>query len=89
MAILRDKKLATIIKDICEISDKIYLTKNSSKRAAEIDVQAKFVKKHNAPFELFANVKSASEQAIQDSELTDVVIISGSLYTIAEILSKS
>ncbi len=89
LAILRDKKLATIIKDICEISDKIYLTKNSSKRAAEIDVQAKFVKKHNAPFELFANVKSASEQAIQDSELTDVVIISGSLYTIAEILSKS
>jgi dihydrofolate synthase / folylpolyglutamate synthase len=88
LAILRDKNLKEIINNICSISHKIYISKNSSTRAAEIAVQEKFVKNAEVDYEVIYNVVKAAEKAISDSSDADVVVISGSLYTISEILKE-
>ena len=88
LAILRDKKLETIIKDICSVSHKIYITKNKSTRAAEIRDQVEFVKLHHQLFEVHEDVMTAAKKAISDADKDDIVMISGSLYTISEVLKE-
>lgn len=88
LAILRDKNLENIIKDICEISTKIFISKNKSKRAAEIVDQVNFVKQHNKPYEIYDNVTSAVKHAIDSANDDDIVMISGSLYTVSEVLQQ-
>jgi len=88
LAILRDKKLETIIKDICDVSYKIYITKNKSTRAAEIEDQVEFVKLHHQLFEIHEDVMTAVTKAISDADENDIVMISGSLYTISEVLKE-
>lgn len=88
LAILRDKKLDTIIKDICSVSNKIYITKNKSNRAAEINDQVEFVKLNSKPYEVHEDVITAVKKAISDADVDDIVIISGSLYTISEVLKE-
>jgi len=89
LAILRDKKLDTIIKNICEISHKIFIAKNQSARAAEIDEQTKFVTKYGGSYEIVADVVDAKNRAVTEANKNDIVIVSGSLYTISEILKKN
>nr|MDA3813149.1 hypothetical protein [Candidatus Cloacimonadota bacterium] len=88
LAILRDKKLETIIKDICSVSYKIHITKNKSNRAAEIEDQVKFVKLYNKPYEVHEDVMKAVKKAISDADTDDIVMISGSLYTISEVIKE-
>ena len=88
LAILRDKNLENIIKDICSVSYKIYITKNKSARAAEIEDQVGFVKLHNTPFEIHDDVATAAKKAISDAKANDIVMISGSLYTISEVIKE-
>ena len=88
LAILRDKKLETIIKDICSVSHKIYITKNKSNRAAEIEDQVEFVKLYNKPYEVHDDVMTAVKKAMSDADEDDIVMISGSLYTISEVLKE-
>ena len=85
-AILRDKNLDSIVTKICEISNKVYISKNTSQRAAEIDDQIGIVRQTDIPFETAENVVSAANKAISEAGEDDVVIISGSLYTISEVL---
>jgi len=88
MAILRDKNLGKIIEKIIEVSHKIFISKNRSTRAAEIEEQEKFVKNSNIDFEVIDNVLEATKTAIKQAVKEDIVIISGSLYTISEVLEK-
>lgn len=88
LAILRDKKLETIIKDICSISHKVYISKNKSNRAAEIEDQVKYVKLYNQPFEVYEDVITAVKKAVSDADADDIVMISGSLYTISEVIKE-
>ncbi len=88
LAILRDKNLETIIKDICSISHKVYISKNKSNRAAEIEDQVKFVKLYNQPFEVYEDVITAVKKAMLDADANDIVMISGSLYTISEVIKE-
>jgi len=88
LAILRDKNLENIIKNICSISDKIFISKNQSTRAAELTEQADYVEKAGGNYEIIENVVDAFKQARKDANVDDVIIISGSLYTISEILKE-
>jgi len=88
LAILRDKKLEAIIKDICSVSHKIYITKNKSSRAAEIEDQVKYVKLYSNPYEVHENVITAVKKAMSDANEDDIVMISGSLYTISEVIKE-
>ena len=86
LAILRDKRLKKIFDLICPIASKIFITKNRSQRAAEIDEQVNFVKKHGVPFETSENVLKAVGKALNEVSAEDVIVVTGSLYTISEIL---
>ncbi|MBL7149847.1 MAG: bifunctional folylpolyglutamate synthase/dihydrofolate synthase [Candidatus Cloacimonetes bacterium] len=88
LAILRDKNLEQIIRDVCSISYKIFISKNKSTRAAEIEDQLNIAKKHHTNFETVMNVVDAAKQAISEADKEDIVIISGSLYTISEVLKE-
>ena len=89
LAILRDKKIESIIKEICDITFKIYISKNKSTRAAEIEDQVKFVKNHDIKYETITDVVNATRKAIKESKDDDVIIVSGSLYTISEVLKAN
>ena len=88
MAILRDKKLDAIIKMISSIAYKIYISKNNSTRAAELDIQEDLVKKYHNNYTIIPDVANATEKAIKEASDDDVVLISGSLYTISEVLKN-
>lgn len=86
LAILRDKNLQSIIKDICAVSYKVYISKNHSQRAAEIEEQEEIVKKYQDNYEVIHDVVDAARTAIKEAKSENIVIISGSLYTISEVL---
>ncbi|MDP8267149.1 MAG: folylpolyglutamate synthase/dihydrofolate synthase family protein [Candidatus Tenebribacter davisii] len=88
LAILRDKNLKTIIKDICSLSYKIYITKNKSARAAEIEDQVKFAELYDQTYEIHKDVITAVKKAISDADSDAIVMISGSLYTISEVIKE-
>jgi dihydrofolate synthase / folylpolyglutamate synthase len=88
LAILRDKNLESIIKDVCDFSDYIFITKNKSARAAELDEQVEFLKKNKAQYTAVEDVKTACEKALKYAKTKDIVLITGSLYTISEILNE-
>jgi dihydrofolate synthase / folylpolyglutamate synthase len=86
LAILRDKNLEEIIKDICEVSFKVYIAKNQSQRAAEIEDQLNIVKKYHSNYDVILDVVEAAKVAISHADRNDIVMVSGSLYTISEVL---
>lgn len=86
LAILRDKNLEKIIANICAVSHKIFISKNHSTRAAEIEDQEAIVKQHGTEYEIIPDIVDATQKARSIANKDDVVIISGSLYTISEIL---
>ncbi len=88
VAILRDKKLDKMISELGKISEKLYISKNKSKRAAEIDEQVNAAKSVNAVYETFEDVNQATQKALSELENDEVLIITGSLYTISEVLNQ-
>ena len=88
VAILRDKKLDKMIAELGKISEKLYISKNKSKRAAEIEEQVEAAKSVDAFYETFEDVNKATEKALSELEDDEVLIITGSLYTISEVLAQ-
>jgi len=87
LAILRDKNLEKIIQQICEISHKLYISKNNSTRAAEIEEQVELAKSFGTEPIIIPNVVDATKAALANAKADDIVFISGSLYTISEVLN--
>ncbi len=87
VAILRDKKLDNMIKEICSIADDIYISKNHSDRAADIqeqvDVAIACNTKYYADLEIIDSLNKCLKSFKDDK---DMLIITGSLYTISEVL---
>ena len=88
LAILRDKNLEQMIHDICSVADKLIISKNKSNRAAEISEQVEYAEKYKADYETASDVVSGTKRALELAAKEDVVIVSGSLYTISEILAE-
>jgi len=86
LAILRDKKLNQIFKNLACICKKMYISKNKSNRAAELELQEKYAKKYLIDYEIVENVVSATKSAIGKAKKNDIIVITGSLYTISEVL---
>jgi dihydrofolate synthase/folylpolyglutamate synthase len=89
IAILRDKNLHQIIRDVCEVSYKIFISKNHSQRAAEIEEQLEIAKKFHNNIEVIHDVNEATQKAISQANQDDIIIITGSLYTISEVLKSA
>lgn len=87
LAILRDKNLFEMISRITEMSDRLYISKNKSKRAAEIEDQVAVAEKNGAWYETAYDVETALKRAMLAAENEDIIVIAGSLYTISEVLA--
>ncbi len=88
LSILRDKNLESMIRSISEVSDKLIISKNKSKRAAEIEEQVAFAEKFQADYETAFDVVTGTKRALEIAGKDDIVVISGSLYTISEVLAE-
>ncbi len=88
LAILRDKNLDEIIKSISSVAYKIYISKNNSTRAAELEIQENIVKKYHTNYEVIPDINKATEKALSKAQTNDVVLVTGSLYTVSEILNN-
>ncbi|MEA1973248.1 MAG: folylpolyglutamate synthase/dihydrofolate synthase family protein [Candidatus Cloacimonadota bacterium] len=86
LAILRDKHLDEMIGEISTITSKFYISKNQSNRAAEISDQTIVAQKNNAVFQTYETVENALNAAKDEANYDDIIIVTGSLYTISEIL---
>ncbi|MCD4651183.1 MAG: bifunctional folylpolyglutamate synthase/dihydrofolate synthase [Candidatus Cloacimonetes bacterium] len=89
VAILRDKKLDKMIADLCAIAFKVYISKNKSNRAAEIEEQEAVARQSGVPYSIAFDVLEATTEAMKESAPDDVILITGSLYTISEILANN
>ncbi len=88
VAILRDKKLDNMIAEICQNAQEIYISKNHSERAADLEEQMLVAKKFLIPSFSSNDVVTATLEALKKTKDDEILIITGSLYTIAEVLCK-
>jgi len=87
VAILRDKRLDKMIQEICTIAEVIYISKNSSDRAADIQEQVDVAIKCGTRYVADTDIVTAARHCLSEmNPTTDMMIVTGSLYTIAELL---
>jgi dihydrofolate synthase / folylpolyglutamate synthase len=87
-SILADKDYEQMLKALCPYAGMFYISKNTSDRAAEIEVQAEVVHNMGIGFRTAPTVQEAYQLALRDAGPDDVIIGAGSLYTVAEIISS-
>jgi dihydrofolate synthase/folylpolyglutamate synthase len=88
LGILQDKPFKDMLEMAAKIASKLYLCQSNSQRAADVDLLAEVAESLKIDFEKIPNVFQAYQKAIQDADPNDVIIIGGSLYTIAEVLAN-
>ena len=87
VAILYDKDFRRMIKGLSSIADKFIVCQSHSERAAKIDDLELEVKKYTDDYIIEADIKSALQKAQNMAEPDDLICVTGSLYTIGEVLT--
>lgn len=88
LGILQDKPFKDMLTMASKIASKLYLCQSNSNRAADVDLLAEVAESLKIDHEKIPDVFEAYEKAVKDAEKDDIIIIGGSLYTIAEVLAK-
>ncbi len=88
IAILRDKEFDVMIGSLAPYCKKMYITTNHAKRAAELDEQVIAAARAGINYEAYADVFTATQAAIGEAGDDGAILVTGSLYTISEILAK-
>jgi folylpolyglutamate synthase/dihydropteroate synthase len=73
---------------LSSIASKLYISKNHSERAADIDEQIEVARKCAIPYSKEPDIISALEQARKESNVNEIVIVTGSIYTVSEIIMQ-
>ncbi|MCK8827872.1 bifunctional folylpolyglutamate synthase/dihydrofolate synthase [Natroniella acetigena] len=84
LSILGDKDLGAMIEQIAPLATKVILTKNKNKRVAEINIMKKEVTKYNSNVEVKKDLVEVLDDIAVQATAEDIILISGSLYTVAE-----
>ncbi|MFC4767892.1 bifunctional folylpolyglutamate synthase/dihydrofolate synthase [Effusibacillus consociatus] len=85
LGILQDKLVPGVIDPIVPFAHKIIVTAPNSPRAADVrDVEMFIRDRVTVPIELIPNVAEAVDHAIRSIGSEEVVLVTGSLYTISE-----
>jgi dihydrofolate synthase/folylpolyglutamate synthase len=84
LGILADKEYDQMIKDIATLAKKVIITAPDYYRALDTDALLKSAQKYCDDCEIIAGVPNAVEGALRLSKEDDLILITGSLYTIGE-----
>jgi len=87
VSILADKAYEQMLKMLCPLAKRFYISKNTSERAAEIEVQSAVVMAEGIECKTEQSVQEAYQTALTDALPNDIIIGAGSLYTVAEIIA--
>ncbi|OCL25287.1 folylpolyglutamate synthase/dihydrofolate synthase [Orenia metallireducens] len=84
LSILGDKDVEGIVSSIVPKATKVILTQNSSNRVIDIESLKDKVERYNSNIETQLKLEKAVESAVAEAKQDDLILISGSLYTVAE-----
>ncbi|MBN3038253.1 MAG: bifunctional folylpolyglutamate synthase/dihydrofolate synthase [Candidatus Omnitrophica bacterium] len=86
LGVSQDKDVRGISKELVPISDRIILTKSENPRAMHPEIIKKFISASKGPVCLTDNTKEALEMAVECVDGNDLVLVTGSLFLVAEVL---
>ena len=85
LGISKDKQIPEMIDELAKKTDFFILTKHGvAGRGANPEVLAKYVSKHGKPFVIVKDVKNAVKKAKDIAKENDLILVTGSLFTVAE-----
>jgi len=87
LAILRDKDFRKMITLLCSVAYKVYISKNSSERAADHQEQLEIAREDGILHAADESVVLSYKRALNESAKDDIVIVTGSIYTVSEIVA--
>lgn len=87
LGILSDKDSHKMLTELNHFSDVIIITKPTTDRAADPELLARQASLINSNFQVIPHVRDAVKSAIEFAKPDDVVLITGSHYTVGEALS--
>jgi dihydrofolate synthase/folylpolyglutamate synthase len=85
--ILSDKDYHKMLEELDRIADVIILTRPMTDRAADPNLLAEDIAKINTNFQVVPNVRDAYQAAKELAQPDDVILITGSHYTVGEVLT--
>jgi dihydrofolate synthase/folylpolyglutamate synthase len=85
-AILRDKPYAFMINSMAEVAEEFVISQSHSQRAAQTEDLEPVVKKTSIPYRIVKELPEGAKNLLDRCNEDDIVIVCGSLYTVAEIL---
>ncbi|MBW6516698.1 MAG: bifunctional folylpolyglutamate synthase/dihydrofolate synthase [Candidatus Cloacimonetes bacterium] len=88
IAILRDKSFEKMILHLGAIAKKLYISKNNSDRAADIEEQVEIAKKYGIEYSAESDINTSLNNATKESSDDDIIIVTGSIYTVSEIVAQ-
>jgi dihydrofolate synthase/folylpolyglutamate synthase len=86
--ILSDKDYHKMLKELDTIADVIILTRPMSDRAADPNILAEDIAKIHSNFQVIPHVRDAYQSALELCRPEEVVLVTGSHYTVGEVLSS-
>ncbi len=86
LAVLKDKDLAGIVEPLMTVADTVIITQNKSDRACQADLLADVVRSYDKGPIVSQVFSSALERAGEMASSDDLILITGSLYTVGEAL---
>lgn len=85
IGISSDKNIPVMMSEIVPISDFVIVTKHKvMNRGTEPSILVKEVKKYDKPFKIIEDVKNAVKKALSLARKKDMVLITGSVFTVGE-----
>lgn len=85
LGIAKDKEIEKMIHLIVPLADEVILSQGNYK-PADLDVLEKEVKKYNKNIKKFTEVEEAIKEAIISAKEDDIILITGSLYLVGDVL---
>ena len=85
LSISSDKNIRAMVDEIAPISDSVIITAHKvMDRAAEPEIIAEAVARHSKGYVIIEDVKDAVKKAVSMAQKEDLVLVTGSLFTVAE-----
>lgn len=85
ISITSGKRISEMLRDLAPLSDFIILTEHKVKgRAVDTSVMAKEIKLIHRPYKIVKDVKDAVNTALNIAEGEDLILVTGSVFTVGE-----